>query len=56
MKSSNGTLGDCDFYSGHVAVIKRSSFVNSRDKRSDSSQRFFIEIRQTDVVQMEFNK
>jgi hypothetical protein len=33
MKKSNGTLGGGDFYeySGHLAVIKGSSFVNSRD-------------------------
>jgi hypothetical protein len=45
-----------DLYSGHVADIKGSSFMNSRDSdQSEISQRLFIEIHQTDVVQKEFN-
>jgi hypothetical protein len=40
MKSSSGTPGHVDFYSGLVAAIKGSAFVDSRD--SDRSQRFFI--------------
>jgi hypothetical protein len=47
MKNSNGTLGGGDFYdySDHLAAIKWSSFVNSRDLEiqtgvTDSTQRF----------------
>jgi hypothetical protein len=36
-----------------VAFVKGSAFVNSRD--SEISPRFFMEIRQTDVVQKELN-
>jgi hypothetical protein len=37
-----------------VAVIKGSEFVNSKVV-VEISERFFREIRQTDVVQKEFN-
>jgi hypothetical protein len=31
MKNRNGNLGGGDLYEGHVAVIKGSAFVNSRE-------------------------
>jgi hypothetical protein len=50
MKNSNGTLGGSDVYPGCVIVIIGSTSVNLRDSDSNRSQRFFIEIRQADVV------
>jgi hypothetical protein len=53
--NNNGILEGGVLYSGRVAAIKGSAFVNSRDSDSERSQRFFLEIRQTDVVQKEFS-
>jgi hypothetical protein len=57
-QNNRGIVRHGDFYPGRVAVIKGSAFVNSKAvemsarvvRDSDRSQRFFREIRQTDVV------
>jgi hypothetical protein len=56
MVSSTGTLWRWWSLFGSLAVIKGNSFVNSRDSdQSEISERFFVEIHQTDVVQKEFH-
>jgi hypothetical protein len=48
-----GTLGLGDLYSERVAVMKGvDSCIGERERERE---RFFIEIRQTDVVQKAFN-
>jgi hypothetical protein len=61
MKYSHRTVGIDDFCCGGVELIKGSAFVNSRggdirdSDSSASSERFFREIRHTEVVQKEFS-
>jgi hypothetical protein len=56
MKNRNGTLGGSDFYSGRVKVTKSGGFVNWRSRdQPEISEKFFIEVRQTNVVKKEFN-
>jgi hypothetical protein len=48
------TVRHGDFYSGNYKRQCIREFENSRDQ-SEICERLFIEIRQTDVVQKEFN-
>jgi hypothetical protein len=52
-QKNRGTVRHGDVYPGRTAVIKSNAFVNSRAE--EMSQRFFVGIRQTDVVKKVFN-
>jgi hypothetical protein len=51
IQKNRGTVRHGDFYSGCMAVIKGSAFVNSRTVEINPG--FLIEILQTDIVQKE---
>jgi hypothetical protein len=58
-QENRGTAERGVFSASRLADIKGVEIQNSRDQRpdrdSDNSERFLIEIRQTDVVKKEFN-
>jgi hypothetical protein len=50
------TVENGHFSPGRLAAIKGSGFVNSSSRDQwEIRERFYIEIRQTDVVQKEYN-
>jgi hypothetical protein len=56
MKKINGTLGGGNLYSGRMAVLKGSAFLNLRDSdQSEISESFFRDIRRAGIVQKKFN-